>query len=489
MELEIPRFYPKAYSHIEANINQHIERIKEIIRIPSIAAEYPDNVRKCAELVVRWFRELGCREANIFETRGSPVAYGHYDTGAKNTVLVYMMYDVKQVSGEDWTLIQDPFKPDLVPMPPFRKVLVGRGAVNTKGPMTALLNALFSTKAVGEKIPVNLKFIAEGEEELGSQHLIDFVQEHKDKLQDGTACLAPAPSQNIQGVPIMYLGCKGVVEVELESSGQYWQRGPTKRGVHSSLAAIVESPLWRMVQALSTMTDPSDPSKVLIEGFYDNVAPPTARDLAIIDELAKDFDENAIKTANDVKHFLHDLKGKDLLVKALYTTTLNIQGITGGYAGPKFKTVLPHNIKAKLESRLIPNQTRSETLQKIRAHLDHHGYSDIKVVETSSETSDDWSRTDPDTGIVKTVKRSYQDWGFKPQVWPFSIGTSPQYIFTKHLKIPYLAAGIGHGGRAHAPDEYYVIEGDGQKNKVAGLIEAEKFFLYLLHQMSQDRLN
>lgn len=417
------------------------------------------------------------------------MAYGHYDAGAKNTLLVYMMYDVKQVSGENWTMVQDPFQPQVVPMPSFKRVLVGRGAVNSKGPLTAFLNALFSARAVGEEIPVNLKFISEGEEELGSQHLIDFVKEEKGTLEDGTACLAPSASLNIQGVPGMYLGCKGVVEVELECSGQYWGRGPTKRGVHSSLAAIVESPLWRMVHALSTMTDLSDPSRVLIEGFYNNVAPPTGRDLAIIDELAKGFDEEAIRTANDVKQFIQNLHGKELLLKALYTTTLNIQGVQGGYTGPKFKTVLPHSVRVKLESRLLPNQTRSETLQKIRAHLDQHGYSDIKIVETSSELSDDWSRTDPDAGMVKVVKQSYQDWGFRPQVWPFSLGTSPQYIFTKYLRIPYLAAGLGHGGRAHAPDEYFVIEGDGTKNKVASLVEMEKFFLYLLHQMSKVKLN
>lgn len=479
----------EAHRFIESNRDEDIRRLKQIVSIPSIAADNPDGVRKCAELLLSWFKELGCAAAEIVETPGSPVVYGHYEAGAENTLLVYMMYDVKQVAGEDWTLVRDPFEPSLVPLAPFREVLVGRGAYNSKGPLTAFLNSIRALKAVGEELPVNLKFVAEGEEELGSPHLIDFVKQYAQQLRDVTASFAPSASQNIKGVPSMFLGAKGVVELELECSGEYWQRGPTKRGVHSSLAAIVESPLWRMVQALATMVDPKDPSKVLIETFYDNVAQPTPRDLQLVEELAKDFDEDAVKQSADVKHFLHDLHGEELLRKALYTTTLNIQGINGGYTGPAFKTVLPHKIKVKLESRIIPNQTRTETVNKIRRHLDTHGYTDIRIVDQASEKSDDWSRVSPDAGIVQVARETYQNQGFKPLIWPFNLGTNPQYIWTKHLKIPYLAAGLGYGARAHAPDEFYVIEGDGDKHRVAGLIEVEKFFVDLLYQMGNRKLS
>jgi len=474
--------------YVESHFSEHLERLKEIVRIPSIAADNPEGVQRCARLVQHWFKELGCAESEILETNGSPVVYGHYDAHAKNTLLIYMMYDVKQVQGENWTLIKNPFEPQLMPLAPFKSVLVGRGTFNSKGSLTLFLNTLFALKAVGRELPVNLKFIAEGEEELGSQHLIDFVRENRNKLSDGSACFAPVCAQNIDGTPSMNLGCKGVVELELECSGEYWGRGPTKRGIHSSLAATVESPIWRMISALSTMVDQRDPSKVLIEGFYDNIAKPSPRDLQLVDELAKVYDENALKKSTDVQHFVHDLHGKELLMRALYNTTLNIQGINGGYTGPKFKTVLPHNVKAKLESRILPNQTRTETVENVRKHLDKHGYSDIKVVDSAAESSDDWSRTNPDAGIAKVVKRSYEDWGYKPQVWPFNLGTSPQYIFTKHLGIPYIAAGLGFGARAHAPDEYYVIEGDGKMDGVAGLVETERFFVHLLYGMGTARL-
>lgn len=192
--------------------------------------------------------------------------------------------------------------------------------------------------------------------------------------------------------------------------------GPTKRGIHSSQNAIVEGPIWRLVQALSTMVDHRDLNRVLIDGFYDNVAKSTPQDLKLVDDLALLYDEEAVKQVYDVKHFWHDLHGKGLLKKALFIITLNIQGIYGGYTGPKFKTVLPHSARVKLESRLIPNQTRTETLRKIRRHLDRHGYSDIKVIDTSSGLSDDWSRTRPTSGVIGAVRATYEGAGFRPRM-------------------------------------------------------------------------
>ena len=166
---------PQIYSHIDSNIEKHIERIKEICRIPGIAANNPEGIQKTTELIQKWFEDLGCIETEVVKIEGPPVVYGYYDSGSKNTLNVYMMYDVKQVTGENWTMIKDPFDPQLMTMSPFKQVLVGRGTINSKGPMTAFLNSLFSIKEIGEELPVYLKFIAEGEEELGSEHLMQFI--------------------------------------------------------------------------------------------------------------------------------------------------------------------------------------------------------------------------------------------------------------------------------------------------------------------------
>lgn len=477
-----------AFEYIEKHRAEHLEKLKEIIRIPSIAAENPDGVRRCAEYLEDQFRLLGCTETSIHKTKGQPVVYAHYDAGAKNTLAVYLMYDVKQVSGEKWTLIKDPFSPEVVSMSPFGGVLVGRGATNSKGPLMAFLNTLFSIKASGLEIPVNLKFIAEGEEELGSTHLIDFIRENLDKLKDVDAVFSPSGSQSIKGDVTLTLGCKGVTEFELVCSGKNWRRGPVERAIHSSMNAIVESPVWRLVQALASMTDPDDPSRVLIKGFYDNVAPPTKEDLLLIEELAKVYDEEAAKKSNGLEHFYKDLHGKELLMKAFYTTTLNIQGLYAGYTGPLFKTVLPEMAVAKLESRLIPNQTVTETMEKVRKHLDEHGYADIEIMEYPEENGvDDWSRTDPKSGIVKKTIDTYREAGFEPQVWPYMLGSAPRYMFTKPpLSLPFIGAGLGHGARAHAPDEYYVIDGN---DKVKGLVDSEKFYVNLMLNYSDGVLN
>jgi acetylornithine deacetylase/succinyl-diaminopimelate desuccinylase-like protein len=477
----------KVFEVIEQSRGEHVERIKELIRIPSIAAENPVGVRQCATYLAGIFRDLGCQEVKVYETRGQPVVYAHYDADARNTLLVYMMYDVKQVSGEKWSLIKDPFDPQVVGMPPFKSVLVGRGSINSKGPLMAFVNALVSVKRAGLEIPLNLKFVAEGEEELGSTHLREFVKENISLFDDCQAVFSPSASQGLDGQVTLSLGCKGVVEFELECSGKEWGRGPAERAVHSSRAAFVESPVWRMIHALSSMTDPHDPDHVMIEGFYDNVAPPDARDLEFIEELTKDFDEESLHKELGVRSFYRDLKGKELLVKMFYTTTLNIQGIEAGYTGPLFKTILPDRAVAKLESRLIPNQTITETVEKVRRHLDRLGYTDVRIHEYPEANSvDDWSRTNPDSEIVKHVIACYKDNGLKPRVFPFSLGSSPQAVFTKDpLKLPFVSAGVGHGSRAHAPDEYYVIEGN---ESVRGLAEAEKFFTSLIFRFSEGDL-
>lgn len=477
----------RIFDVIEASREEHIERIKELIRIPSVAAENPEGVRRCAVYLAETFRNLGCQESRVYETRGQPVVYAHYDAGASTTLLVYMMYDVKQVSGEEWTLIKDPFDPQVVSMPPFKSVLVGRGSINSKGPLMAFINALTSIKRAGFNIPLNLKFVAEGEEELGSTHLREFVSENVSLLDDCQAVFSPSASQGLDGQVTLSLGCKGVVEFELECSGKEWGRGPAERAVHSSRAAFVESPVWRIIHALSSMTDPHDPDRVTIEGFYDNVARPDPRDLELIEELAKDFDEESLRRELGVKSFYRDLKGKELLLKMFYTTTLNIQGIQAGYTGPLFKTILPDRAVAKLESRLVPNQTITETVEKVRMHLDKLGYTDIRIREyPEANAVDDWSRTDPDSGIVRHVIACYKDDGLKPRVFPFSLGSSPQAVFTKSpLRLPFVSAGVGHGSRAHAPDEYYVIEGN---ERVRGLVEAEKYFVSLVFRLSSGDL-
>jgi acetylornithine deacetylase/succinyl-diaminopimelate desuccinylase-like protein len=234
--------------------------------------------------------------------------------------------------------------------------------------------------------------------------------------------------------------------------------------------------------------DPQDPERVTVEGFYESVAAPTEEELGMMRTLASRLDFEAIKQSLGVKVFWRNLEGGvDTLVKLLYEPTLNIQGIHGGYTGPGFMTILPNRVSVKLEVRLVPNMEAGEVLAKIRRHLDTHGYQDIRVTATDDDfgrkVGEKWAKVDPKAPIVSAAIEAYRELGYDPQVWPRLAGTAPIHVFTNPpLRLPLVIFGLGHGGRAHAPDEYYVLDDTG---KVKGLAAAEKSFVKLLYKAAE----
>jgi len=466
----------KVSKYIDSHLDQHISKVQDFLRQPSVSAENY-GVRECAELLRDYLAELGCKDARLIETGSFPVVYGEYNAHAEKTLLVYMMYDTQPFSDEEWA--SPPLEARLVDIEPFGKCIVARGAINSKGPLIAFLNALESILAVGDEIPVNLKFVAQGDEELGSQHFARFVEEHKEMLGKADALFGPEASQDEKGTVIIGLGWKGIEYIELECSGKSWGRGPTEFGIHSSDKSWVDSPVWRMIHALATMTS-KDGNRILVEGWYDNVKPPNEEDLELVDKLVETFDEESTKHEMKVQRFINDLHGKDLLMQYLYSTTLNIDGIWGGYTGPGTKTVLPHKITVKMDIRLVPNQSPEEVVPKIRKHLDKYGYNDVIV---RSIDPYDWSKTNVKDSIVQATIKAYRRLGYEPEIWPMNASSVPYYLFNrKPLQLPFIDAGLGYGARAHAPDEYFVIEGN---KKVAGLAECEKSFVVILDEIAK----
>jgi len=461
----------KVGKYIDAHLDEHLAKMQEFLRQPSVSAE-GYGVRECAELLKGYFQDMGCKDARLIETGSFPVVYGEYDAHAEKTLLVYMMYDTQPFAGERWT--SPPLQANLVEIAPFGKCIIARGAINTKGPLIAFLNALNSVLVVGEEIPVNLKFMAQGDEELSSIHFARFVEEHKEMLSKADALFGPDASQDEKGKVIMGLGWKGIEYVELECSGKLWGKGPTEFDIHSSDKSWVDSPAWRMIHALASMTS-EDGNRILIDGWYDNVKPPSEEDSELIDKLAETMDEEAAKHEMKVNRFMNDLHGKNLLLQYLYSTTLNIDGIWGGYTGPGSKTVLPHRITVKLDTRLVPDQHSSEIIPKIRKHLDNHGYTDITV---RSLDPYEWSKTSVKEPIVQAMIQAYRGMGYEPEIWPHGASSVPYHMFNRGpLYLPFCDGGLGHGGRAHAPDEYFVIEGN---DKVAGLAGCEKSYVAIL---------
>jgi acetylornithine deacetylase/succinyl-diaminopimelate desuccinylase-like protein len=462
--------FGKINKDIDAHLDEHIKRLQEFLRQPSVSAENY-GVLECAELLKSYFVHVGCKNARLIKTGSFPVVYGEYDAHAEKTLLVYMMYDTQPFAGEEWT--SPPLEAKLVDIMPFGRCVVGRGATNSKGPLIAFLNSLESIRATRQEIPVNLKLMAQGDEELESTHFAEFVREHKDMLK-ADALFGPDACQDEQGKVIVGLGWKGVEYVELECSGKSWGRGPTEFDIHSSDKSWVDSPAWRMIQALASMTS-KDGNKVLIDDWYENVESPSKEDLELTNELAKTFDEETIKRESRVNHFIDDLHGKDLLLQYMYSTTLNIDGIWGGYTGPGSKTVLPYKVTAKMDARLVPNQNSEEVIRKIRKHLDKLGYKDISI---KSLDPYEWAKTNAREPIAQAVVEAYRKMGHEPEIWPITASSVPYYLFNRGpMYLPFIDAGLGHGGRAHSPDEYFVIDGN---KKVEGLAGCEKSFAVIL---------
>ena len=296
---------------------QNIKRLQDWIALPSIAAEnrnYPAGPEHLATLA----REAGFKDVRLVPTSGKPGVFGKLDAGAKTTVAVYFMYDVKQFVAEEWS--SPPLEGRLVEKPGLGSVCMGRGAVNQKGPQNAFLSALLAFKASNRPLPVNLVLVAEGEEEIGSPHFGEIVTQ-PDILAALKTCvgvLLPEASQAPDGSVEVTLGAKGVVELELVSSGEHWGRGP-KKDVHSSLEAQVDSPSWHLIQALHCLIE-KDGHTPAVEGFFELAKPLTAAQLKMIDIYAADVAEETIKSQYGVDHWVHDLGWKDSLVR-LYAPT------------------------------------------------------------------------------------------------------------------------------------------------------------------------
>ena len=288
----------------------------------------------------------------------------------------------------------------------------------------------------------------------------------------------PFASQDKTGAVDVNLGSKGIIELELIASGEKWGRGP-KGDVHSSLKAMLDSPAWRLVQALQTLVTP-DGNTPAIEGWFENVRPLTEREKMLIREAAKGADEAAEKQALGVNVWIDNLKYDDALIRLAQEPTVNIEGLVAGYTGPGGKTILPGRAVAKLDLRLVPNQTRAEAEKKLRAHLDKHGFSDVEMNVSGGY---DPTEVAEDSRLVRTELATYKALGVKANINARLAGSWPGATFTAPpVSIPAAHFGIGHGSGAHAPNEYYLI--DSTNPKVAGMVDATMGFAEFLYTLA-----
>jgi acetylornithine deacetylase/succinyl-diaminopimelate desuccinylase-like protein len=454
-----------------------VKMLQDWIALPSIAAEdkgYPEG----PEYMARLAREAGFERVELVPTAGKPGVFATIDAGARNTLAVYFMYDVKQYDPAEWS--SPPLEARQVDKPGFGKVIVGRGATNTKGPETAFLAALHAFKAAGKKLPVNLVLVCEGEEEIGSPNFrqIVFKPDVEAALRKSLGIIIPLASQSPDGSVEVNLGAKGVIEVELVSSGEKWGRGP-RVDIHSSLEAAVDSPVWHLVQALNTLVK-EDGHTPAIEGFFDKVKPLTPRQKAILDASIPKKNEAGMKRALGIERWFGDESFHDSQLRLVSQPTVNIEGLVSGWTGPGGKTILPGRAVAKLDLRLVPDMTATGTLELLKAHLSRHGFGDIEVKFTGGY---DPTETDPDSKLIQAMVATYRKSGIDPLLWPRLAGSWPGVTFTgEPLRMAAGIFGLGHGGGAHAPDEYFVIEASNPK--VAGLDGAVKSYVDFLYSLA-----
>ncbi len=420
--------------HVDDNLEQTIDELKRLTAQPSISAQRL-GVRECGEMVVGMLRDAGF-EAGLVPTADPdyPGIIAEAKGASDKTLLFYNHYDV-----------QPPDPLDEWETPPFEPTerdgyIYGRGISDDKGPIVARLAAVRALRDVYGELPVTIRWCLEGAEEIGSPGFQDFIETNADRLV-ADACIWEGGGVNWDGRPLVMLGVKGLLYVELEC------RSATTDS-HSSYAPVVPNPAWRLVWALGTLKDSSE--QIALRGFYDRVRAALPQETAAIEALpdtSREFLHNL-----GVEMAVGEASGYEFRRRLIMDPTANIAGFGAGYTGQGAKTILPAVARAKIDFRLVPNQDPDEVLASLRQHLDEHGFSDVSVTVHSSEHP---ARTSIDDPFVKQVADSARSvYGSEPYVMPSMTGTGPQHPVQHILGVPVASCGIDYpGNRIHAPNE------------------------------------
>jgi acetylornithine deacetylase/succinyl-diaminopimelate desuccinylase-like protein len=476
------------WKYIDDHFEQHLEKGRDYLRIPSVSLTDTEEGRtqmmRGAEFVLKLYEEIGA-DGEIVPTTGFPIVYGKLlsKNPQAKTVLIYLQYDVQPADEKEWKF--PPFEARIVNAEEIDapaklgKVICARGAMDQKLPGLAILNAAKSMLAVTGDVPVNFLFMAEGEEEITSPSILEFIEKYKHELGKASAELAGGRMQDINGIARIDLGWRGLVAGELHCEGGEWG-GPAQRVLFSTDDAWVDAPIWRLTWALNSIKDTS--GKVLIDGFYDNIVPPTPQEKGWIEKIEESWDEEessfpAGKKVLGIKKYRRGLSGRDLLYDYFFTPVFNIDGIEGGYTGPKVKTNLPHRAYAKFDIRLVPNQDPDDIILKLRKHLYTHGFPEVEVHITQG-IYPPAVRVPFESDIIQAAVRTFEKMGVKYVVNPQYWAAGPHEKIRRPLGLSGrgLHFGVCHGDRYHSANEYLTVKGlkDSEKSWVTYLYEYSK---------------
>lgn len=437
------------HTEIDRRWSKHLEITRKVLRVPSVSSS-GEGIQETADIMESMLRELGAKTKQFRASKQShPLVYGHLDVDAKKTGVLYGMYDVQPVGNlEEWDT--PPFAAAIVKKKPYGEILVNRGVYNSKASLVGTLLAI-KTMLDRDEMPINLHFLLEGEEESGGKSLPTFVTKNKSKLSDADAGFWFDYCEDSRGEVDLSLGFKGCVTFDLIAEGKA-RGGPGEGQVHSSVAVVLESPVIRLIRAVSTLVDEDqDPA---IDGIWDVVEQPTQDELELTEDLAKRFDRASYLRECGAKRFKVEGTDEDLLRKYMFEPSVNVSGLLSGYTGEGYSTILPDRALAKVDIRLVPNMTMEGTRRLVRDHLDRRGFTDIKMTRYEDYP---WSKVPFEADVTQACIEALRYHGKEPRVWPMTAGSAPMYIFDQILGIPHGGTGLGFGGRAHAPNEFAVV--------------------------------
>ena len=419
-------------------------RILDLLcRQPSVSAE-GRALEETAELVEELLAGVGFETRRLRVDGSAPAVYGDQPGRSDFTLLLYNHYDVQPV---------DPL--ELWDSPPFEPTqrdgkVFARGASDNKGELAVRLAAIRALRDEAGELPVRVKWIVEGEEEIGSRNFDEIVRRNAELLRADGALWEGGSARLPDGRPEFGLGFKGALGVRLDVKS-------LATDAHSSLEAIAPSAPWRLVHALTSIRDRD--GTVRIPGFYDTARPPTDEEREAIATVSFS-EEDELRETLGLEAFVDGLSGAPLWERASYRPTSNIAGIDTGYSGPGIKTVLPAAASAWMDFRLVPDQQPEEILELLRAHLEREGFGDVEVVPIVAARPATTALDHPFVRRVVDVAEAVS--GESASVMPLGAATLPIVAsFNEHLGVPGLAAPDNPtwvGARVHAPNENIRLE-------------------------------
>jgi acetylornithine deacetylase/succinyl-diaminopimelate desuccinylase-like protein len=423
---------------LKAHLDDYIAETAQLCAQPSVSAK-GEGMRECAQLVAEILRRHGF-EVQQFETPGNPIVVGRARGRSERTMLFYNHYDVQPPEPlELWT--SPPFQPEI-----RDGALYARGSKDDKGEFIARLAAVDAVRAAhGGELPCGVTFILEGEEEISSPHIQQFVLEHLDLLKSHGSIWEEG-GINDEGRPINPLGRRGILAVELQAQ-------TLQRDAHSGGAHLLPNAAWRLIRAISALKDTNE--RVLVPGFYDRALPPSELDEQIFESAPSDEEvsrkEFGISELGE-RQFVRGATGATYK-RAVFEPTCNIAGIWAGYQGRGMKTVIPAIATAKIDFRLVPKQDPKEIFDSLRRYLDDQGFGDIKLTWLGAMWPSKGAADDP--LVVLTARTGEEVYGKASMLSPMQGGSSPVYAFAEPLGITVVSPGLGYpGSRTHSPNEH-----------------------------------